>query len=157
MKRKKGMAALLCLMIGMTACGQNSLAAQAPRSAGRGEEREEAAKGVTQEVKNMEQTGRTKRIPSEYLAASERQGTVVSIDYASRDYAERGYFIYHAVGTNDAVKSQSIDMAKEMLSRETFTPEHYVFYQKDGGYHDFNAVNEFLYNALPLFFTEEGE
>lgn len=343
MKRKKGMAALLCLMIGMTACGQNSLAAQAPRSAGRGEEREEAAKGVTQEVKNMEQTGRTKRIPSEFLAASERQGTVVSIDYASRDYAgsgaditktayvylpygydendgstrynilylmhgwgghegeyfeygakplfdnmiekgeippliivsptfynensdrdfggsitafrafhnefendlmpavegtfhtyaesasdedlrasrdhrafggfslgsvttwlqfchdydyiryflpmsgsswfygtygdfqieknvdhieqlveendlaERGYFIYHAVGTNDAVKSQSIDMAKEMLSRETFTPEHYVFYQKDGGYHDFNAVNEFLYNALPLFFAEEGE
>ena len=65
---------------------------------------------------------------------------------------ERGYFIYHAVGTNDTVKSQSIDMANEMLSRETFTPEHYVFYQKDGGYHDFDAVQEYLYNALPLFF-----
>ena len=65
---------------------------------------------------------------------------------------ERGYFIYHAVGTEDAVKSQSINMADEMLSREIFTPEHYVFYQKDGGYHDFNAVQEYLYNALPLFF-----
>ena len=68
---------------------------------------------------------------------------------------ERSYFIYHAVGTNDAVKSQSIDMANEMLIREIFTPEHYVFYQKEGGYHDFNAVMEYLYNALPLFFKEE--
>lgn len=67
---------------------------------------------------------------------------------------KRGYFIYHAVGTNDAVKSQSIDMADEMLTRDIFTPEHYVFYQKDGGYHDFNAVQEYLYNALPLFFED---
>ena len=70
------------------------------------------------------------------------------------DLDERGYFIYHAVGTNDAVKSQSIDMADEMLSRDIFTPEHYVFYQKDGGYHDFEAVQEYLYHALPLFFPE---
>lgn len=66
---------------------------------------------------------------------------------------ERGWFIYHAVGTNDAVKSQSLMMADEMLSRpDTFTPDHYVFYQKDGGYHDFEAVREYMYNALPLFF-----
>ena len=70
------------------------------------------------------------------------------------DLDGRGYFIYHAVGTNDAVKSQSLDMADEMLGRDIFTPDHYVFYQKDGGYHDFNAVTEYLYNALPLFFTE---
>ena len=69
---------------------------------------------------------------------------------------ERGYFIYHAVGTEDAVKSQSIDMAEEMLSREIFTPDHYVFYQKEGGYHDFNAVQEYLYNALPLFFPSDS-
>ncbi len=41
-------------------------------------------------------------------------------------------------------------MANEMLSRDIFTPEHYVFYQKDGGYHDLDAVQEYLYNALPL-------
>ncbi|MBE5919997.1 MAG: esterase [Pseudobutyrivibrio ruminis] len=67
---------------------------------------------------------------------------------------DRGYFIYHAVGTNDAVKSQSIDMANEMLSRDIFTAEHYVFYQKDGGYHDFNAIEEYLYNALPIIFRK---
>jgi len=70
------------------------------------------------------------------------------------DLDDRGYFIYHAVGTNDAVKNQSLDMADELLGRDIFTPDHYVFYQKDGGYHDFNAVTEYLYNALPLFFTE---
>ncbi len=69
---------------------------------------------------------------------------------------ERGYFIYHAVGTRDAVKEQTIMMADEMLSRDIFTPEHYVFYLKDGGYHDFDAVQEYLYNALPLFFGSNG-
>ncbi len=73
----------------------------------------------------------------------------------NNDLEERGYFIYHAVGTNDTVKSQSIDMADEMLTREIFTLDHYVFYQKDGGYHDFNAVQEYLYNALPLFFEKQ--
>ena len=72
------------------------------------------------------------------------------------DLDERGYFIYHAVGTQDAVKSQSIDMADEILTRQIFTPEHYVFYLKQGGYHDFNAVQEYLYNALPLFFPFEN-
>ena len=66
---------------------------------------------------------------------------------------ERGYFIYHAVGTNDTVKSQSIDMAEEMLSRsDVFTPDHYVFYQREGGQHDHYSCREFMYNALPLFF-----
>ena len=69
---------------------------------------------------------------------------------------ERGLFIYHAVGTNDAVKSQSIGMAEEMMTRDIFSSDHYMFYQKDGGYHDFDAVQEYLYNALPLFFQEES-
>ena len=47
-------------------------------------------------------------------------------------------------------------MADEMLERkETFTAKHYVFYQKNGGNHDFEAVRECLYNALPLFFKCE--
>lgn len=73
------------------------------------------------------------------------------------DLDERGYFIYHGVGTNDTVKSQSIDMAEEMLSRsEVFTPDHYVFYQREGGQHDHISCREFMYNALPLFFGGEN-
>ncbi len=64
---------------------------------------------------------------------------------------ERGYFIYHTTGTADSVKSQTIMQAEEMLARpDVFTPDQYVFYQKDGGYHDFDAVQEYLYNALPV-------
>lgn len=73
------------------------------------------------------------------------------------DLDERGFFIYHGVGTNDTVKSQSIDMAEEMLSRsEVFTPDHYVFYQREGGQHDHISCREFMYNALPLFFGGEN-
>ena len=76
---------------------------------------------------------------------------------SDKDLDERGLFIYHAVGTNDAVKYQSIGMAEEMMTRDVFTPDHDVFYQKDGGSHDFDAVQEYLYNALPLFFREENQ
>ena len=66
---------------------------------------------------------------------------------------QRGYLIYHAVGTEDVVKSQTIMQAEEMLRRgDVFTPEHYLFYQKEGGEHDYYAVEEFVYNALPMFF-----
>lgn len=68
---------------------------------------------------------------------------------------EKDYFIYFAVGTNDNVKSQSVDFADELLSRsDIFTPNHFVFYQKDGGYHDRAAAQEYIYNALPIFFGE---
>lgn len=68
---------------------------------------------------------------------------------------EKGYFIYFAVGTNDNVKGQSIDFADELLERnDIFTPDHFVFYQMDGGYHDRTAVQEYIYNALPGFFKE---
>lgn len=65
---------------------------------------------------------------------------------------ERGYFIYHAVGTDDWYKTMSVGMAEEMLSRGTFSADHYVFYQKRDGVHNYQAVQEYLYNALPLFF-----
>ena len=87
--------------------------------------------------------------------------TVRNVDYVQQiveenDLNERGYFIYHAVGTEDAVKSQTLMMADEMLSRDgVFPPEHYVFYQKEGGHHDFDAVQEFMFNALPLFFGQD--
>lgn len=38
-----------------------------------------------------------------------------------------------------------------------FAADHVVSYQKDGGYHDFNAVREYLYNALPVFSDSVNE
>ena len=110
------------------------------------------------------QTGWTEAVPAEYTRAADRQGNVVRLDYESEDYVRDGSavtktaYVYTPYGYDekDAVRSQSINMAEEMLSREIFTPDHYVFYQKDGGYHDFNAVQEYLYNALPLFFRDSA-
>ena len=57
-----------------------------------------------------------------------------------------------ATGTQDTVRGQSLMRAEEMLSRSSmFIPDHFIFYQKNGGFHDFDAVQDYLYNALPLF------
>lgn len=72
---------------------------------------------------------------------------------AENDLNERGYFIYATTGTQDAVRDQVEIQMQEMLKRNyVFSPDHVVYYRKQGGYHDFNAVQEYLYNALPLFF-----
>ncbi len=72
---------------------------------------------------------------------------------AVKDLAARGFFIYQTTGTNDAGRGQTIRQAREMLARkDAFGPDRYVFYQKEGGRHDYMAVREYLYNALPLFF-----
>lgn len=72
------------------------------------------------------------------------------------DLDARGYFIYHAVGTDDSYLAMSLGMAEEMLSREVFSAAHYVFYEKQGGIHNYSAVQEYLYNALPLFYRGVG-
>ena len=68
---------------------------------------------------------------------------------------ERGYFIYAATGTQDSVRDQVEIQMQEMLKRsDVFTPDHVVYYQKQDGRHDFEAVQEYLFNALPLFFRD---
>lgn len=84
--------------------------------------------------------------------------TVRNVDFIQQlveenNLNERGYFVYEGVGTNDVVKSQTLMQMEEMFSRgDVFPAEHIVFYQKQGGDHDFEAVQEFIYNALPVFF-----
>lgn len=74
---------------------------------------------------------------------------------AEHDLNDRGYFIYVTTGTNDTVRNQVEIQMREMLARsDVFTPDHVVYYQKEGGRHDFEAVQEYLYNALPLFFVQ---
>ena len=49
-------------------------------------------------------------------------------------------------------------MADEMLARrDVFTADHYGLYLKEGGRHDLESEQEFLYNALPLFFRGSTE
>lgn len=72
-----------------------------------------------------------------------------------KDLNERGYFIYAATGTEDSVRDQVEVQMEEMLKRnDVFSADHLVYYQKEGGRHDFEAVEEYIYNALPLFFLK---
>ncbi|MCM1543585.1 MAG: esterase [Blautia sp.] len=66
---------------------------------------------------------------------------------------EKGYFIYGATGTSDAIQGQMDTQMVEMLARsDVFTPDRVVYYKKQGGVHDLVAVQEYVYNALPFFF-----
>ena len=66
---------------------------------------------------------------------------------------ERGYFIYSCTGTNDVEQGQVDLLMDEMLKRSSvFTPDHLLYYKKNGGMHDMNAGLEYIYNGLPLFF-----
>ena len=66
---------------------------------------------------------------------------------------EKGYFIYGATGTYDAIKQQMDIQMDEMLKRKKiFTKDKVIYFYKIYGYHNLEAVEEYLYNALPLFF-----
>ncbi len=74
---------------------------------------------------------------------------------AEKSLNERGYFIYVATGTQDVVRDQVYIQMDEMLKRnDVFTHDHVVFYQKDGGRHDFVAVQEYIFNAFPILFNK---
>ncbi|MGM0216854.1 alpha/beta hydrolase [Enterococcus sp. AZ109] len=71
-------------------------------------------------------------------------------------YGLDGFYIYAATGTQDAVFDQVDGQMQAMLELpETFNEENFVYNWKRNGRHDFEAVNEYLYNALPIFFPNE--
>ena len=68
---------------------------------------------------------------------------------------KKGYFIYATTGLYDGIKHQMDVQMEEMLKRKNkFTIDKLVYYYKRDGQHDLDAVEEYLYNALPLFFIE---
>lgn len=69
------------------------------------------------------------------------------------DFSGDNFHVWHAVGTNDSRFYQTHNQALACMNlTNTFTPANFSYHQKEGGYHDFNAVYEFCYNALPSFF-----
>ena len=68
---------------------------------------------------------------------------------------KKGYFIYATTGLYDGIKHQMDVQMKEMLKRKKiFTIDKVVYFYKFDGCHDLKAVEEYLYNALPLFFID---
>lgn len=61
------------------------------------------------------------------------------------------FYVYVGNGTNDAVYSQPHNQSMAMAEiPEVFNSFNFSYHMKEGGHHDFNAVWEHLYNALPM-------
>lgn len=82
---------------------------------------------------------------------------LASVVSASTFGSDNGFHVWHAVGTQDSRFYQTHNQAMACMHlTDVFTPHNFSYHQKEGGYHDFNATMEFVYNALPFFFPKEG-
>lgn len=67
------------------------------------------------------------------------------------------FYVWYAVGSDDVRLPQTHNQALAMAElTETFNSSNFSYHQKPGGRHDFNAVWEFCYHALPFFFPANG-
>ena len=87
---------------------------------------------------------------------------VETVDYLEQVVADGGwdgddFCIYQGIGTDDPIWDQTDSQIQEMLGRDLFTAEnlHYAIIQ--GGRHDIDACERYLYHALQTFFGSEEE
>ena len=91
-----------------------------------------------------------------------RNYPVETVDYLEQVAADGSwdgddFYIYQGIGTDDPIWDQTDSQIQEMLTRDLFTLEtlHYAIIQ--GGRHDIDACERYLYHALQNFFgTQEG-
>ena len=87
---------------------------------------------------------------------------VETVDYLERVVADGGwsrddFYIYQGIGTDDPIWDQTDSQIQEMLGRDLFGADnlHYAIIQ--GGRHDIDACERYLYHALQTFFGSEEE
>lgn len=81
---------------------------------------------------------------------------LASVVQASPYGTDNGFYVWHAVGTQDARFYQTHNQAMACMQlTDVFTPHNFSYHQREGGQHDYNSVVEFVYNALPFFFPPE--
>ena len=87
---------------------------------------------------------------------------VETVDYLEQVIADGGwsgndFYIYQGIGTSDPIWNQTDSQIQEMLTRELFTPENLHYAIIEGGRHDVDACERYLYHALQNFFgNREG-
>lgn len=89
-----------------------------------------------------------------------RDYPVETVDYLenmlSEDgYAEDDFRIYQGIGTDDPIWEQTNNQIQEMFTRSTFTPNNLHYAIIEGGRHDMNACERYLYYALQDFWGNE--
>ena len=71
-------------------------------------------------------------------------------------YKGDGFYVWYAVGDEDVRFYQTHNQALAMATiPEIFNEKNFSYHQKPGGHHDFNAVWEFCYHAIPFFFPKK--
>ena len=86
---------------------------------------------------------------------------VETVDYlenvlAEGGYAEGDFRIYQGIGTDDPIWDQTDSQIQEMFTRSAFTPENLHYAIIEGGRHDIDACERYLYHGLQDFFGEEA-
>lgn len=77
-------------------------------------------------------------------------------DIVDKSPYKNDFYVWYAVGTRDVRIDQTHNQALAMGKlTDTFNAANFSYHQKEGGQHDFNAVWEFIYNALPFFFPPQ--
>ena len=90
-----------------------------------------------------------------------RNYPVETVDYLEQVVADGGwsgddFYLYQGIGTDDPIWDQTDSQIQEMLTRDLFTVDnlHYAIIQ--GGRHDIDACERYLYHALQNFFGNQG-
>ena len=86
---------------------------------------------------------------------------VETVDYLEQVVADGGwntddFCIYQGIGTDDPIWEQTDSQIQEMLGRELFTADNLHYAIIEGGRHDIDACERYLYHALQRFFGSEG-
>lgn len=86
---------------------------------------------------------------------------VETVDYLEQLVADGGwdandFYIYQGIGTDDPIWEQTDSQIQEMLGRELFTADNLHYAIIEGGRHDIDACERYLYHALQRFFGSEG-
>lgn len=63
------------------------------------------------------------------------------------------FHVWHAVGTADVRYDQTHNQGMAMMQLPEFGPSTYSYHERPNGQHDMYSVWEFVYNALPVFFS----
>ena len=71
-------------------------------------------------------------------------------------WSEGDFRIYQGIGTDDPIWDQTDSQIQEMFRRNLFTEENLHYAVIEGGRHDIDACERYLYGALQDFFGKES-
>ncbi|HIS51928.1 MAG TPA: esterase [Candidatus Onthomonas avicola] len=87
---------------------------------------------------------------------------VETVNYLEQVVSDGGwsgddFYIYQGIGTSDPIWDQTDSQIQEMMRRDLFTADNLHYAVIEGGRHDIDACERYLYHALQNFFGNQGD